>query len=40
MLVMDNKELHNKDKKQESPESDWMFCPICGHNLPKVWYKS
>ena len=36
MLVMDNKELHNKDKKQESPESDWMFCPICGHNLPKV----
>ena len=33
---MDNKELHNIDENQESPESDWMFCPICGHNLPKV----
>jgi membrane protease YdiL (CAAX protease family) len=33
---MDNKELHNIDKKQEFPESDWMFCPICGHNLPKI----
>ena len=33
---MDDKELDNIDKKQESLESDWMFCPICGHNLPKI----
>ena len=33
---MDNKELHNIDEKQESLESDWVFCPICGKDLPKI----
>jgi len=33
---MVDKELNNKDEKQESLESDWMFCPICGNNLPKI----
>lgn len=33
---MDDKEIDNPDKKQVSLESDWMFCPICGHKLPKI----
>jgi membrane protease YdiL (CAAX protease family) len=33
---MDDKELHKKNEKPESSESDWMFCPICGHDLPKI----
>jgi membrane protease YdiL (CAAX protease family) len=33
---MDDKEHQIKDKKQESPDSDWTFCPICGHRLPKI----
>ncbi|MFW9881417.1 MAG: CPBP family intramembrane glutamic endopeptidase [Candidatus Thorarchaeota archaeon] len=33
---MNDKELHNIDKNQESVKLDWEFCPICGHNLPKL----
>lgn len=33
---MNDKELHNINKDQEPVKSDWEFCPICGHNLPKI----
>ncbi|MFX0082057.1 MAG: CPBP family intramembrane glutamic endopeptidase [Candidatus Hodarchaeota archaeon] len=33
---MNDKELHNIDKDQESVKLDWEFCPICGHSLPKI----
>ena len=33
---MDDKELHNINKDQESVKLDWEFCPICGHHIPKI----
>lgn len=33
---MNDRELHNIDKDQEPAKLDWAFCPICGHNLPKI----
>ncbi|MFX0028382.1 MAG: CPBP family intramembrane glutamic endopeptidase [Candidatus Hermodarchaeota archaeon] len=33
---MDEKELQNTDKKQKPNKSNWLFCPVCGKNLPKI----
>ena len=33
---MNDKELHKTDNSQESINSDWKFCPICGNPLPSI----
>ena len=33
---MNDKELHKTDNNQESINSDWKFCPICGNLLPSI----